>query len=165
MTPLAVSPVASCCNMSGTMLVHAPITLILTEPRTGQLLGEVRGFVSGLPGAVGLRLQPRQEFEQNLLRDFAASSFQVRKGCEAEAAVQAVVLGFKMRVSRDETSVRSHSLCRGRRGRGARHDRRSNAQWQRRINGTNVKAERCVKPETTQFESSTASGWSLQRKC
>lgn len=73
----------------------------LTEARTGQLLDEFRRFVSGLPGAIGLvRLQSRQEFEQNLLRDFAASSFQVRKSCEAEAALQAVFLGFKMRVSR-----------------------------------------------------------------
>lgn len=89
----------------------------LTESGSGQLLAEVRCFVSGLPGPVGpVFLQSRQEFEQSLLRDLAASSFQVRKGCETELALQAVLLGFEMLVSGGKTPLSSHSLCRGRRG-------------------------------------------------
>lgn len=65
------------------------------------MLDELRRFVSGLAGAIGLVcLQSRQEFEQNLLRDFAASSLQVREGCEAETALQAVFLRLEVRVSR-----------------------------------------------------------------
>lgn len=74
-------------------------------------------MVSGLPGPVGpVRLQSRQEFEQSLLRDLAASSLQVREGCEPEPALQAVLLGFEGLVSGGETRLGSHCLCRGRRG-------------------------------------------------
>lgn len=88
-----------------------------TESGTRQLLAELRCLVSGLPRPVGpVRLQSRQEFEQSLLRDLAASSLQVRKGCETESAVQAVVLGFKWLVSWGKTPLVSPSLRRGRRG-------------------------------------------------
>lgn len=88
-----------------------------TESGAGQLLAELRRLVSGLPGAVGpVRLQSRQEFEQSLLRDLAASSLQVREGCEPEPALQAVLLGFERLVSGRDTSFGSHSLRRGRRG-------------------------------------------------
>jgi len=74
-------------------------------------------LVSGLACPVGPVLpQSRQEFEQSLLRDLAASSLQVREGCETESALQAVLLGFERLVSGGKTALGSHSLCRGRRG-------------------------------------------------
>lgn len=88
-----------------------------TESGASQLLAELRCLVSGLPGPVGpVRLQSRQEFEQSLLRDLAASSFQVRKGCETEPALQAVLFGFKRLIAGGKTPLGSHSLYRGRRG-------------------------------------------------
>lgn len=52
--------------------------LFLTEPGTGQLLAELRCLVFGLPRPVGpVCIQSRQEFEQSLLGDLAASSLQV----------------------------------------------------------------------------------------
>lgn len=88
-----------------------------TESGARQLLAEIRSLVFGLPRPIGLvLLQSRQEFEQSLLRDLAASSFQVREGCETEPALQAVLLGFERLVSREKTCLSSQSLCRGRRG-------------------------------------------------
>lgn len=82
-----------------------------------QLLAELRRLVSGLAyrpvGPVRIRLQSRQEFEQSLLRDLAASSLQVREACETEAALQAVLLRLERLVSRRKTPL---SLRRGRRG-------------------------------------------------
>lgn len=93
-----------------------------TEAGAGQLLSELRSLVPGLRDSVGpVRLQSRQEFEQSLLRDLAASSLQVRVGCEPERALQAVLLGFERFVSGGKASLGSHSLCGGRRGSGARH--------------------------------------------
>lgn len=93
-----------------------------TESGAGQLLAELWRLVSGLPRPVSpVRLQSRQEFEQSLLRDLAASSLQVRKGCETEPALQAVLLGFERLVSGWKTSLGSHSLRGGRRGSWARH--------------------------------------------
>lgn len=88
-----------------------------TESRAGQLLAELRCLVSGLPRPVGpVRLQSRQEFEQSLLRDLAASSLQVREGCETEPALQAVLFGFERLVPGGETPLGPRSLHRGRRG-------------------------------------------------
>lgn len=88
-----------------------------TEPRAGQLLAELWCLFSGLACPVGpVLLQSRQEFEQSLLRDFAASSLHVREACETEAALQAVLLGFERLVSGGETRLGSRSLHRGRRG-------------------------------------------------
>jgi len=71
-------------------------------------------LVSGLPsitagGAVGL--QSLQEFEQSLLGDLAASSFQVGEASEPECALQAVVLRLERLVSRRKgTPLGPHSL-------------------------------------------------------
>lgn len=93
------------------------VNSLLTESGSGQLLAEVRYLVSGLSRPIGpVRLQSRQEFEQSLLRDLAASSLQVRKGCETEPALQAVLLGFERLVSGGKTTLGSYYLCRGRRG-------------------------------------------------
>ena len=67
-------------------------------------MAELSGLVSGLPsilaggGAVGL--QSLQEFEQSLLGDLAASSFQIGEAREPESALQAVVLRLERLVSR-----------------------------------------------------------------
>lgn len=103
------------------MCVCSGASPCLTQSRARQLLAELRGLVPGLSctGAVGL--QSRQEFEQSLLRDLAASSLQVRVGGETEPALQAVLLGFERFVSGGETPLGPHSLGRGGRGCGARH--------------------------------------------
>lgn len=88
-----------------------------TESGAGQLLAELRCLVSSLPRPIGpVRLQSRQEFEQSLLRDLAASSFQVREGGETEPTLEAVLLGFEGLVSRGEAPLGPRSLCHGRRG-------------------------------------------------
>lgn len=85
--------------------------MLLTESGARQLLAELRCLVSGLACPVGpVRLQSRQEFEQSLLRDLAASSLQVRKGCETEPALQAVLLGVEWLISGGKTPLVSHSL-------------------------------------------------------
>lgn len=130
----------------------------LTQSGAGQRRHQLRRVVCGLPGSVGLvRLQPRQEFEQNLLRDFAASPLQVREGREAEAALQAVVLGSERRVSRGEARVGARSLWRERRGRRARHVSRSTAQWHR---GARVRA----KGGSCAVRNGAASGRTLHNK-
>lgn len=99
-----------------------PPLIVLTKPRSSHLLTEVRSVVLGL--AVGpVRLESRQEFEQSLLRDLAASSLQLREGCEAEAALQPVLLGLEVLVSRREAAaLGAAGLCRRRRRSGAGHD-------------------------------------------
>lgn len=87
----------------------------LTEAR--QLLAELWSLVFGLAGPLGpVRLQSRQELEQSLLRDLAASSFQVRERRETEAAFEAVLLGLEGLVPGGEAALGRRSLCRARRG-------------------------------------------------
>lgn len=119
--------------------------MVLTEPRRGShLLPEVRGVVLGL--AVGpVRLQSRQEFEQSLLRDLAASSLQLREGCEAEAALQPVLLGLEVLVSRREAAALGAArLCRRWRRSGAGHDcvfRPTRHGTARRVSGSRQRDE------------------------
>lgn len=90
--------------------------MFLTETRTRHRLSEVRCVVLGL--AVGpVRLQSRQEFEQSLLRDLAASSLQLREGCEAEAAIQPVLLGLEVLVLRRDAAALGAGRVRRRRRR------------------------------------------------
>lgn len=93
------------------------LTPSLTEAGAGQLLVELRRLVSGPPCPVDpVRLQSRQEFEQNLLRDLAASSLQLREACKTEAALQAVLLGFERLVAGGKAAFGPRSLHRRRRG-------------------------------------------------
>lgn len=96
--------------------------LVLTQSGTGQLLVELWCLVPGLTGPVGpVWLQSRQEFEQSLLRDLAASSLQVREACKTKAALQSMLLGFKRFVARGKAFIGSHRLHRRGRGDCARH--------------------------------------------